>query len=55
MSFQLVHVATLAQADACVKQTVEWQEMLGKEAWRDLYVVILTVWAVAGANPRIEM
>ena len=47
--------ATKAQADACVKQIVKWRDMLGVEAWRDLYVVIPTVWAVDGENPRKEM
>lgn len=47
--------ATKAQADACVKQIVKWRDMLGEEAWRDLYVVIPTVWAVDGENPRKEM
>lgn len=47
--------ATKAQADACVKQIVKWRDMLGEEAWRDLYVVIPTVWAVGGENPRKEM
>ena len=47
--------ATKAQADACVKQIVKWRDKLGAEAWRDLYVVIPTVWAVDGENPRKEM
>jgi hypothetical protein len=29
--------------------------MLGQDAWRDLYVVIPTVWAVEVENPRKEM
>jgi hypothetical protein len=47
--------ATKAQADACVEQIVKWREMLGQDAWRDLYVVIPTVWAVEVENPRKEM
>jgi hypothetical protein len=47
--------ATKAQADACVKQIVKWKKALGEEAWRDLYVVIPTVWAVDAENPRKEM
>jgi hypothetical protein len=47
--------ATKAQADACVKQIVNWKNSLGEEAWRDLYVVIPTVWAVDAENPRKEM
>lgn len=47
--------ATKCQADNCVKQIVQWKNMLGEEAWRDLYVVIPTVWAVEKENPRKEM
>jgi len=47
--------ATKCQADSCVKQIVHWKNMLGEEAWRDLYVVIPTVWAVGKENPRKEM
>ena len=38
--------ATAAQADACVRTIVKWRDMMGPTEWRDLYVVIPTVWAV---------
>jgi len=47
--------AVKAQADACVRQIIEWKHMMGPEEWRELYVVIPTVWAVGAENPRKTM
>ena len=52
---QCMKAATQAQADACVKQLVDWREMMGPSEWRELYVVIPTVWAVNAENPRKAM
>jgi len=50
-----MQAAVKAQADACVRQIIEWKEMMGPEEWRELYVVIPTVWAVGAENPRKTM
>ena len=47
--------ATKAQADACIRQIVEWKDMMGPREWRELYVVIPTVWAVGEETPRQTM
>ena len=47
--------ATKEQADANVSALLEWKERLGPALWREVYVVIPTVWPVAGNNPRLEI
>ena len=34
---------------------LKWKERLGAELWREVYVVIPTVWPVASQNPRLEL
>lgn len=46
--------AAQLQAHAAIPALLEWKEELG-ERWRDLYVVIPTVWPVAGHNPRRQI
>mmetsp|Transcript_27936 Transcript_27936/g.47490 ORF Transcript_27936/g.47490 Transcript_27936/m.47490 type:complete len:511 (-) Transcript_27936:304-1836(-) len=50
-----MQAAAKAQADACVRQLIKWKDMMGPQEWRDLYVVIPTVWAVSAENPRKTM
>jgi len=52
---QCMKASTKAQADACVRQLISWRDMLGPIEWRELYVVIPTVWAVGAENPRKTM
>ena len=52
---QCMKTATKAQADACVRQLINWRDILGPIEWRELYVVIPTVWAVGAENPRKTM
>lgn len=47
--------ATAAQAEANIPALLEWKRRLGAELWSKVYVVIPTVWPVAGNNPRLEM
>ena len=47
---QCMVAATAAQADACVRTIVNWRHMMGPVEWRELYVVIPTVWAVDAEN-----
>lgn len=47
--------AANAQAGACVCQITQWKDMMGAKEWRDLYVIIPTVWVVDGENPRKTM
>ena len=44
-----------AQSDANVAALLKWKERLGAELWREVYVVIPTVWPVASQNPRLEL
>jgi len=50
-----MQAAVKDQADACVRQLIEWREMMGPQEWRELYVIIPTVWAVDAENPRKTM
>mmetsp|Transcript_19401 Transcript_19401/g.35082 ORF Transcript_19401/g.35082 Transcript_19401/m.35082 type:complete len:447 (-) Transcript_19401:329-1669(-) len=52
---QCMKAAVKAQADACVRKIIDWREMIGPKEWKDLYVVIPTVWAVGAENPRKTM
>lgn len=48
--------ATTLQANLCIRQIIDWRDnTLTKEEWKELYVVIPTVWAVDKENPRKEM
>jgi len=48
--------ATQLQANLCIRQIIDWRDnLLSAEEWRELYVVIPTVWAVHEDNPRKEM
>eukprot|EP00586_Coscinodiscus_wailesii_P016169 CAMPEP_0172515580 /NCGR_PEP_ID=MMETSP1066-20121228/269092_1 /TAXON_ID=671091 /ORGANISM="Coscinodiscus wailesii, Strain CCMP2513" /LENGTH=406 /DNA_ID=CAMNT_0013296691 /DNA_START=177 /DNA_END=1397 /DNA_ORIENTATION=- len=47
--------AVSIQANRCISLLLKWKAMLGPELWRDVHVVIPTVWAVGQDNPRKEM
>jgi len=48
--------ATTLQANLCIRQIIDWKDnTLTEEEWKELYVVIPTVWAVDKENPRKEM
>ena len=48
--------ATTLQANLCIRQVMDWKDnTLTEEEWKELYVVIPTVWAVDKENPRKEM
>ena len=48
--------ATSLQANLCIRQILHWKDnVLTPQEWRELYVVIPTVWAVDRDNPRKEM
>ncbi|KAL1454123.1 hypothetical protein WDU94_010404 [Cyamophila willieti] len=44
--------AAQIQAESGLIELNKWKKMLGKKAWRDLYVIIPVVWPVARLNPR---
>jgi len=46
--------AARIQVEADIPQLLRWHDKLG-EKWKDLYVVIPTVWPVSGDNPRERM
>ena len=50
-----MHLATKEQADANVQALLKWKNKLGPALWRDIYVIIPTVWTVARTNPRLEI
>jgi len=53
---QCMKAATELQADRCIRQIIEWRDnLLSPEEWKELYVVIPTVWAVHENNPRKAM
>ena len=47
--------ATKEQADASIQALLMWKNKLGPKLWRDIYVIIPTVWPVARSNPRLEI
>lgn len=47
--------ATKLQAEANVTAMLKWKARLGAVLWRDLHVIIPSVWPVAGNNPRREL
>ena len=46
--------AARLQVHAAIPELLKWKQRLG-EKWRDLYVLIPTVWPVAGRNPRQQI
>lgn len=44
--------ASQIQAKAGLYELNKWKESLGKEVWREVYVLIPVVWTVARVNPR---
>ena len=52
---ECMQVATKEQADANVRALLEWKNKLGPELWRELYVVIPTVWPMSRTNTRFEL
>ena len=48
-------LATKTQAKENVEAILKWKKMLGPELWRQLYVVVPTLWPVSKANPRSEL
>lgn len=48
--------ATSLQANSIIRQIQHWKDnVLSPQEWRELYVVIPTVWAVDSNNPRKEI
>jgi len=43
------------QIDAVMEAISKWKEELGPESWRNLYVVIPTVWPVSKESPREQI
>ena len=50
-----MELASKHQADANVEALLRWKEKLGPVQWRELYVIVPTVWAVGRTNPRLEL
>jgi len=50
-----MELATEIQAECCIEELLKWKAMLGAQLWREMYVVIPTVWPVATNNPRLEI
>ena len=48
-------LATKTQAKENVEAILKWKKMLGPELWRQLYVVVPTLWPVSKSNPRSEL
>ena len=46
--------AARLQVQDTIPELLKWKQKLGKK-WRDLYVVIPTVWPVSGRNPRQQI
>jgi hypothetical protein len=46
---------TKTQANANVEAILKWKKMMGPKLWRELFVVIPTVWPVGQNNPRMEL
>ena len=52
---QAMGLATQIQAEANVEALLKWKNRLGPALWREVYVLIPTVWPVAAQNPRMEL
>ena len=52
---ECMQAATKEQADANVKALMKWKNRLGSKLWRELYVVIPTVWPMSRTNTRLEL
>jgi len=52
---KLMTEATRIQAELNLTAMLEWKSMMGAKLWRDLYVVIPTIWPVSAHNPRFEL
>ena len=48
-------LATQTQADANVEAILKWKNMMGPKLWREVFVLIPTVWPVGAGNPRSEL
>lgn len=47
--------ASRLQAHAALPELQRWKQELGPKLWREVYVLIPTVWPVSGRNPREQM
>ena len=50
-----MQAATKEQADANVRALLKWKDRLGPKLWRELYVIIPTVWPMSRTNTRLEL
>ena len=52
---ECMQLATKEQADANVKALLKWKDRLGPKLWREMYVIIPTVWPMSRTNTRLEL
>ena len=52
---KMMDIATQEQVSANIKGLLKWKERLGPAVWRDVYVIITTVWTVSSQNIRMEL
>lgn len=48
-------IATKYQAKGVISMCLKWKAMLTPEEWKNLYLVIPTVWVTAANNPREQL
>jgi len=48
-------LATQTQANENVEALLKWKKMMGPKIWREVFVLIPTVWPVGAGNPRLEL
>ncbi|WP_227268197.1 hypothetical protein [Roseobacter weihaiensis] len=48
-------IAAKLQIDACMTALLRWKRDLGQEAWRQLHVLVTTIWPVSEHSPRWQM
>jgi len=51
----IMSAATKSQADVNTAAMLKWKARLGPKLWRDVHVIIPTVWPVAAKNTRQEL
>lgn len=50
-----MRIATREQAKGVISMCLKWKEMLTPEEWKNLYLVIPTVWVTSANNPREQL
>lgn len=48
-------IAAKLQMEACMTALLKWKAELGPEAWRQLHVVVTTIWPVSEHSPRWQL